>query len=169
MSMSRERVDAFWFQAQQIRFRGPPDGLLHQQINAITTGINPAAKRLRILGCASRRQSEDFFHPGSYAQKQRLNHNGRRSLRRGSGAGRSSIFHGRAWQVVLLIPFEQDSGSICGFALLDADASGLSEDDIATALSLPYMSPAAPGQLWRLGARGEHRVSTGAIKASSSR
>jgi len=123
-------VRRFWEQAREIQISLLPGVLAHQQWRVATNHLDDRqlAQQLRFIGAVTTRKVEDFFHPASYAIRERLNRNGRRSPRRGSGAGRSSLFRGHDWQQVTVIPFENSPGNICGFALLDGD-EGQSTDE----------------------------------------
>lgn len=67
---------------------------------------------------ASRREVEDMLHPMSYEGRQRKNHNGKESKRRGSGAGRSRIFKGSGWGDVLVVPHYDLPGRVCGLTII---------------------------------------------------
>lgn len=137
MIIPKRTVDDFWARARQISYRGPVGGLLHRQIIATTNYIDPRnSSRVRVLGTASRQQVENLFYPSSYAPRERRNRNGRKSVRRGSGAGRSSIFHGRAMEQLIVVPFEREPGDIAAFAMLDAE-EGHAEDGFAQGMDLP--------------------------------
>lgn len=119
-------------------FRGMPGGLLQRQRECVITNHlddKHKALALRFIGGADRRTIEDFFQPGSYAPQERLNRNGRRTLRRGSGAGRASIFREHLWEQITVVPFETAPGTICAFALIDDD-QGKRSPDFAAALAV---------------------------------
>ena len=71
-----------------------------------------------IVWGAGRREVEDLIHPMSYEETLRQNHNGNKSIRRGSGAGRSRIFKGSGWGDVLVVPHYDLPGRVCGLTIL---------------------------------------------------
>lgn len=71
-----------------------------------------------IVWGANRREVEDLLHPMSYEDRQRKNHNGKESKRRGSGAGRSRLFTGSGWDDVLVVPHYDLPGRVCGLTII---------------------------------------------------
>ena len=125
MSVPMESLNRFWSQSAKIRIRGEVGGLLHQQTLAATSFIQTKNREsLRIIGSATRRELENLFYPSSYAPRERQNRKGRSSVRRGSGAGRSSIFRGCAAEEFVVVPFERVPGEITALAMFDARPTG---------------------------------------------
>lgn len=117
------RLGTLWQIARAIEYRGLPGDLAHLQLTALTRRCASPTKRnhLGIVGATSRTQVEDVLYPSSYAPRTRLNRGGRQTERRGSGAGRSSIFRGRRWDNVLIVPFFDLEHHVRGFAFRDGD------------------------------------------------
>ena len=67
------------------------------------------------VGYATRRDAEELFHPQSYAPKERVNRDGEKTLRRGSGAGKTRLFREKGWDAVTIVPSYDMPGRICGF------------------------------------------------------
>ena len=153
MCLPQSVVDIFWAQSLNPPFRGMPNGFVERQSRSFTNfaGSQQQALRMRVVGGATRHAVEDLFHPASYRQQPRLNRNGGRTVRRGSGAGRARIFLGRNWERITVVAFESEPEVICGFAFLDDD-QGQTAEQLATPPVVqplfPHRWPAAEYGAW---------------------
>jgi len=130
----QERVNRFWEGARKRRCEEYSDSLCRLDQ---TIGIYPSHRAeglltlsSRFVGAATVQQVEDMFHPGSNAARPRLNRNGRRSERRGSGAGGRRLFKGEGWDELLVLAFFDLPGRICGFLFIGRNADPGSGDFI---------------------------------------
>lgn len=125
VDVSQSRILAFWRMARELRFYGAPNSLIRMQNDACTNFYSNRVKILhhRYIGYAPRREIENLFYPGSFAPRERLNRNGRRSLRRGAGPGASGLFVGRPWDHVCVVPYWNSACAISAFAFFDAEES----------------------------------------------
>ena len=78
----------------------------------------------RFVGSASRREIEDVFFQCSHSVGDRANHHGRFSKRRGSGPGGRRLFRGRSRDEMLVVPFYDLPGRICGFLFIGREEAG---------------------------------------------
>lgn len=116
--------EQFWDVAAKVPLLGDPASLMRLQWNALRhdawrpAGVPP----LSFLGAASQRKVQNYLYPGSYQPQERLNREGQRSTRRGSGPGAGNIFRERKdWDEVGVIPFEDGRGSVCGFTFFEGN------------------------------------------------
>ncbi len=82
----------------------------------------------RHIGAASRREIEELFAPSSFGDQERCNRNGQRSVRRGSGSGGRRIFSGCGWGDLLVLPYYDLPGRLCGFLFVGRNADPDSGD-----------------------------------------
>ena len=115
-------IDQFWKQACECQYAGATGGLIRQQLMwAALSDCRGDAWRSYLVAGTNRTTVENFLHPGSYGVRERLNRNGRRTVRRGSGAGRARLFTAdRNWDEVLVVPYSSEPGQIVGMAFADA-------------------------------------------------
>ena len=119
--MDAEAINQFWRHASSLPTRGTTGGFVHRQYIAATREMTRRADTLKraVVGTVHRREFEDFIYPSSYAEQERLNRNGRRTTRRGSGPGKSGLFHGRDWEELVVVPYFCAPGELSGFACGD--------------------------------------------------
>ena len=118
--MDAKTIHQFWCHASSLPSRGTTGGFVHRQYIAATRELMRQTDRFKrsIVGTVHRREFEDFLYP-SYAEQERLNRNGRRTTRRGSGPGTSGLFHGRDWEELVVVPYFRAPGELCGFVCGD--------------------------------------------------
>ena len=119
--MDAETISQFWRHASSLPSRGTTGGLVHRQYIAATREMTRRADTFQraVVGTAHRREFEDFIYPASYGEQERLNRNGRRTTRRGSGPGKSALFYGKDWEDLVVVPYFYAPGELCGFACGD--------------------------------------------------
>lgn len=136
----RERVNTLW-QTASAALSGYRSNTVYGLceylgLHRILGDFSYAHYALRWAGLATKQSVEELFTPLCYAETERVNPDGRRTTRRGSGPGTSRIFVGIGWNEVLVLPFYDLPGRICGFLLLERDADPLKGDIFYR--SLPY-------------------------------
>ena len=130
---ARRRVNEFWRSAQQKPISDPTPAV-RMLLGKLGVGsdqlISPfwPARAGQFLGAASRRAIEDLYHPGSYALQERRTQSKSKTVRRGSGAGRSRIFQGVGWSDMLVLASYDLPGRICGFWLLGRELNAEAGD-----------------------------------------
>lgn len=75
----------------------------------------------RYLGAADRLTAERLFHPGASRYRQQ-------SGRRGHGGGAHRLFRGPGWGMVLVVPFYDLPGRLCGFLFIGREADPAAGD-----------------------------------------
>jgi hypothetical protein len=95
-----------------------PDSFTRMQAEVLRTSDPGLRDLVSVVGASTAKKVETLFHPRSMRPQLRLTRGGQRTLRQGSGAGRSRIFHGRIWNKVLLFPCEDLPGRISGFYIM---------------------------------------------------
>ena len=115
----RQRMTIFWERASDCAFRGESSHGM-ELLDALclrrrVSRYNWEETMGRIVGIASPGDAEELFAPLSYRPDLRLNSNGQRTLRRGGGPGSRRIFRGKGWQDVVVIPYYDLPGRLCGF------------------------------------------------------
>src|SRR5690606_34375013 len=93
--MAAETINQFWRHASSLPSRGTTGGLVHRQYIAATRAMTRRADTFQraVVGTAHRREFENLIYPASYGEQERVNRNGRRTTRRGSGPGKSALFY----------------------------------------------------------------------------
>lgn len=133
------RIVEFWSKALDRRRRNYSKALEHIDWQLGIYPVQACESRLpeerRLVGAATIDEVEDLFHPRSSQATERLNHNGRVSLRRGSGAGGRRIFKGEGWEEVLVLPFHDLPGRISGFLFVGRNADRSAGDFVFKAIN----------------------------------
>ena len=112
----RQRVNQFWDHAVNERYGCDPSSLLRSQRNArLSENLKGWHRGCELLGVATRTEVEDLYVPASMTPRERLTPSGKRTLRRGSGAGKRRPLPGTGWAEVLVLPFYDLPGRISGF------------------------------------------------------
>jgi hypothetical protein len=128
----RERVKQFWSMAISTGLRTRSAALYELlpalRVMSYLTIISQMPAGVRLIGKATRQEIDELFFPDSFKPRQRLNHNGRRTLRRGSGPGRRRILPGADWGNMIVMPFHDLPGRICGLLLIGRDADRTAGD-----------------------------------------
>ncbi len=128
----RRRVDHFWKTASANLNEYRSDavyGLCESLgLHHILGDFSRAHFALRWAGLANKQSVEELFTPQSYVATERANPGSRSTTRRGSGPGSSRIFIGIGWGEVLVLPFFDLPGRICGFLFVGRDADPLKGD-----------------------------------------
>ncbi|MCE9605558.1 MAG: hypothetical protein K8U03_11755 [Planctomycetia bacterium] len=136
----RRKIAAFWRHALRDLSIRSLEHLTDWQLDVFRDHCQGHEREsMGIAGVANAREVEALFHPGSVALQNRLNRDGIRTKRRGSGAGASRIFTGADWGNFTTIAFEDLPGRISGFYFRQP-----AEEDSA-AKSLFHAIPHAPG------------------------
>lgn len=118
IALLAERIESFLAKSLQQLPHYEPGSLTRMQSEVLRKVGAANPKLYSVVGTSTARMIEDLFHPASTHPRLRLNRGGRRTLRRGSGAGRSRIFRGSDWNEVVLLPFKDASGRYCGMYLI---------------------------------------------------
>ena len=130
----RKRINHFW---QESRVR-PLEKISDSGIALLrkcSLGDNVLRPHWRdhggqLFGAAEIREVEELFAPLSYEDRVRPNRNGKSSVRRGGGPGKSRLFVGNTWGEVLVIPHYDLPGRIIGFTFIGRDVNPYAGDII---------------------------------------
>lgn len=95
-----------------------PYSLTRMQWEVLRTYPLDRRVRYELLGATTAAKIESAFHCRSYRPRPRVNRDGQRTFRRGSGPGRARVFAGRDWDETILIPFEDLPGRTAGLYLI---------------------------------------------------
>jgi hypothetical protein len=127
----RERLDHFWVEAQGQLPVSAPGCLTRLQYEVLRTNrFRPEHEQVPpVVGSTTAHQVQDLFQPQSHAPRPRLNSNGSRTVRRGSGAGRSRMFPDSTWNELAVVPFHDRPDTISGF-WLSKDQPSLGAQDV---------------------------------------
>jgi len=122
----RRRMNEFWVRAQQ-NIKVPKSATLVKLVHRFglrdqTYQPDWLSRMGQFVGSAHYKEVENLFHRGSYAEQPRVNHDKKTSVRRGAGPGDYRLFHGDAWDDVLIVPYFDMPGRICGFLIVGRDA-----------------------------------------------
>lgn len=90
----------------------------------------------RWIGSTTCQAVEDLFHPASYQTTDRMNRDGQSTPRRGSGPGASRLFVGEGWDQVMVLPFQDLPGRICGLLIVGRAGDPQAGDVIYRSLPL---------------------------------
>ena len=129
----RRRVRSFW---QKASADLPNNRTLAVRNLCYELGIEEVLDRpvwqtsgCRWIGSTTRQAVEDLFHPASYQTTDRMNRDGRSTPRRGSGPGANRLFVGEGWDQMMVLPFQDLPGRICGL-LIVGRAGNLQAGDV---------------------------------------
>jgi hypothetical protein len=122
----RQQVEEFWRTSKPYlwqEYEAPDISLLLQtlKIHSKRAVIAWPESVGSLFGAANRLQVESLFHPESTAYRQE---NGRS----GHGAGRNRLFRGPGWRNILVMPFYDMPGRICGFLFAGRNANAAAGD-----------------------------------------
>ena len=128
----RHRVDTFW-QTASAALTGHRSNTIYGLceslgLHQLLGDFSRAHHALHWAGLAAKQSVEELFSPLSYTETERANPGGRSTTRRGSGPGSSRLFTGTGWDEVLVLPFHDLPGRICGFLILGRDGDPLNGD-----------------------------------------
>lgn len=111
-----------------------PYSLTRMQWEALRNFPIERPVRFELLGATTAAKVESAFHCRSYRPRPRINRDGRRTFRRGSGPGRARVFAGRDWDETILIPFEDLPGRTAGLYLIRDIPAPMKEDQFFRAV-----------------------------------
>ena len=124
--MYRRRLTDFWERASRKPMELASTSTRHllRQFGLLDQAQSPAwpDEAGRFIGAANRQEVESLFSPLSHEQQERVNPNGKTTRRRGGGPGKRRLFRGRDWEDVLVLPYFDVPGRICGFLFIGRDA-----------------------------------------------
>lgn len=122
----RKRLSTFWDAARlaPMQHATPSVRLLLRKFGLLDASNSPTwpERAGRFIGSSTSKAVEELFSPLSYDDQLRANHDGKSSVRRGGGPGKRRMFVGHGWQDVLVVPYFDLPGRICGFLIVGREA-----------------------------------------------